>query len=98
MSHDVIYRVQFHNQDKVYTLHARYLYPSDLYGFIQIEDLIFREQQYIIDPQEKKLQQEFSGVSSSYLPMHQIIRIDQIDLEQSHLSEYKKTNPFSIAK
>ena len=75
-----IYRVAFLNQDKVYEVYCRHVYQSDMYGFIEIEELIFGEKsQLLVDPSEEKLQNEFSGVKRSFIPMHSIIRIDEVD-------------------
>ena len=51
-----------------------------MYGFVVIEDFIFGEKSAIVvDPSEEKLRTEFEGVSSSFIPMHEIIRIDQVE-------------------
>lgn len=75
-----IYKVIFHNQDKVYELYAKAIYQSDMYGFIEVEEFIFDERsQMIVDPAEEKLKAEFDAVSRSYIPMHSIIRIDEVE-------------------
>ena len=35
----------------------------------------------VIDPTEDKLRQEFASVQRSYVPMHAIIRIDEVEKE-----------------
>lgn len=80
MANTPIYKVIFYNQDKVYELYARAIYQSDMYGFIEIEEVLFGERsQMIVDPAEEKLKTEFGGVSRSYVPMHSIIRIDEVE-------------------
>jgi hypothetical protein len=75
-----IYKVVFLNQDKVYEIYCRHIYQSDMYGFIEIEELIFGERsQLLVDPGEEKLQNEFSGVKRSFIPMHAVIRIDEVE-------------------
>ena len=77
-----IYKVIFINQDKIYELYAKAIYQSEMYGFIEIEEFIFGERsQVIVDPSEEKLKNEFHGVSRSYIPMHTIIRIDEVEKE-----------------
>ena len=77
-----IYKVLFHNQGQIYEVYAHSIYQSDLYGFIEIEDYIFGERtQMVIDPGEDKLRQEFEGVQRSFIPMHAIIRIDEVEKE-----------------
>ena len=77
-----IYKVIFLNQNNVYELYAKGIYQSEMYGFIEIEEFVFGERsQMIVDPGEEKLKTEFSGVSRSYIPMHSIIRIDEVEKE-----------------
>jgi hypothetical protein len=50
-----------------------------MYGFLVVEDFIFGEKSAIvIDPSEEKLKVEFEGVTRTFIPMHEIIRIDQV--------------------
>ena len=77
-----IYRIYFHSQGQIYEVYAHAIYQSDLYGFVEIEDYIFGEKaQVVIDPAEDKLRTEFSGVQRSFVPMHAIIRIDEVEKE-----------------
>jgi hypothetical protein len=77
-----IYKLSFFSQGKVYEIHARHVSSSGLFGFVEVEDLIFGERsELIVDPSEEKLKDEFSGVRKTYLPMHSIIRIDEVDKE-----------------
>jgi hypothetical protein len=74
------YRVTFHNQGKVYEIYARKVHQSGLFGFIEIEDLVFGEKSsVVVDPSEENLKSEFSGVERTYIPMHAIIRIDEVE-------------------
>jgi len=96
-----VFRVIFVNQDKVYELYCRHVYQSEMYGFIEIEELIFgARSKVLVDPGEEKLQQEFSGVTRSFLPMHAIVRIDEVEQEgMPTIREAKGTNvsPFPSA-
>jgi hypothetical protein len=77
-----IYKVIFLNQNKVYELYVKAIYQSEMYGFIEIEEFVFDERsQVIVDPGEEKLKTEFAGVARSYLPMHSVIRIDEVEKE-----------------
>jgi hypothetical protein len=77
-----IYKVIFLNQNKVYELYAKAIYQSEMYGFIEVEEFIFGERsQMIVDPGEEKIKTEFSGVTRSFIPMHSIIRIDEVEKE-----------------
>ena len=58
------------------------IYQSEMYGFIEIEEMVFGERnQLVVDPAEEKLKGEFTGVKRSFIPMHSIIRIDEVDKE-----------------
>jgi hypothetical protein len=93
-----IYRVKFVNQDKLYEVYCTYIYQSDMYGFIEIEELIFGERsQLLVDPGEEKLQKEFTGVKRSFIPMHSIVRIDEVEKEGSpKISDSKGTTVTSF--
>ncbi|MGR9114980.1 MAG: DUF1820 family protein [Gammaproteobacteria bacterium] len=79
MSEKHIYKVVFVNQDQIYEVYVKTVYQSDLYGFVVVEDFVFGEKSAIvIDPSEEKLRVEFEGVERSFIPMHEIIRIDQV--------------------
>ena len=75
-----IFRVSFHNHGKVYQLHAQQVGQAELYGFIEIRDLLFDEHtSVVIDPAEEKLKAEFSGVQRLMLPMHAVIRVEEVE-------------------
>ena len=82
MAESPIYKVIFFNQSKVYELYARAIYQSDMYGFIEVEEFVFGERsKLVVDPGEEKLKNEFAGVSRSYIPLHSIVRIDEVEKE-----------------
>ncbi len=75
-----IFRISFINQGRVYELYADSVRQGDLYGFVEIEGLIFGEtSSVVIDPNEEKLKAEFGGVSRTIVPMHSVIRIDEVE-------------------
>ncbi len=74
-----LYRVSFINQGKVYEIFARKVYASDLYGFVTVEQLRFGERSgLVVDPSEEKLRDEFEGVARFHVPMHAVIRVDEV--------------------
>lgn len=82
MSNQPIYRVVFYNQGQVYEVYARQIFQSDLMGFIEVEEFSFGERtQVIVDPAEEKLKNEFASVKRSFIPMHSIVRIDEVEKE-----------------
>lgn len=89
-----VYRVVFYNQGQVYEIFARAIYQSDLWGFIEVEEFSFGERtQVIVSPAEEKLKNEFSGVKRSFIPMHALIRIDEMEQEgQVKVSEIRSSD------
>lgn len=75
-----IFRISFLNHGKVYQLHAEHVAQGELYGFIEVSGLLFDEHTtVVIDPAEEKLKAEFSGVTRLMLPMHAVIRVDEVE-------------------
>lgn len=74
-----VYRVTFLEHDNARELYARYIAEDNMLGFVELEDLIFPDQtRLLVDPAQDQLRQEFSGVRRTYLPMHVVLRIDQL--------------------
>lgn len=75
-----LYKVIFHNQGKIYEIYARSVHQGAMFGFIEIEKLVFGEKtSLVLDPSEENLKSEFSDVSRTYIPMHSVIRIDEVN-------------------
>jgi len=82
MSDESIYKVVFLNQGKVYEMYARSVGQSGLFGFIEVEGFLFgKRSELVVDPTEETLKTEFKGVRRTNIPMHSIIRIDEVDEE-----------------
>ena len=82
MSKKSLFKVAFMSQGQVYEVYARSVGQGDLFGFIVIEELVFGERSTVVlDPSEEKIKSEFKNVRRTYLPMHSIIRIDEVDKE-----------------
>ena len=81
MASKPIYKVIFLNQGKVYEIYARRVSQTgSLFGFVEIEELVFgARKSVVVDPAEERLQHEFAGVKRTYLPMHYVLRIDEVD-------------------
>jgi hypothetical protein len=74
-----IFRIMFVNQGKVYEVYARKVGHGDLFGFIEIEELLFGERSTVVlDPSEERIKSEFEGVKRTFLPMHSVLRIDEV--------------------
>ncbi len=94
-----IFRISFINQGKVYQLHAESVQQADMYGFISISGLIFGETtSLVVDPAEEKLKSEFAGVKQVMIPMHSVIRIDEVEKRGQNkifeLDEKANVTPF----
>ncbi len=75
-----IYKVIFFSNGEIYEIYAEHVYSSDLYGFIVIENIIFGERaKVVVDPSEERLKTEFKSVPRTYVPMHAIMRIDEVE-------------------
>ena len=80
MSAQPIYKIVFMNQGKIFEIYARHVSHGALFGFVEVEKLIFGARStVVVDPSEERIQAEFSGVTRTYLPMHSIIRIDEVE-------------------
>lgn len=80
MSIKKTYKVIFYNHEDIYEIFASHVYPSEMYGFVEVEQLLFGEKsQLLVDPGEEKLKTEFSGVKRTYIPMNAIVRIDEVE-------------------
>jgi hypothetical protein len=74
-----VYRVVFVNEGKVYELYARSVSSSALVGCVELEDLLFGEKStVVVDPTEEKLRVEFEGVQRVHIPLHAIVRVDEV--------------------
>ncbi len=77
-----MYRVIFNNQSKVYELYARHVYQSDMFAFLEVRDIVFGEQsQLVVNPGEEQLKSQFSGVKRTYIPIHSVVRVDEVEKE-----------------
>ncbi len=77
-----IYKIQFHSQGKLYELYAREVSQSSWYAFIEVAGILFGEKSnLVVDPSEERLKAEFSQVNRTYIPLHAVVRIDEVEKE-----------------
>ena len=82
MSKQKLYKISFMNHGQVYEIYSRGVGQGALFGFVEVEELVFGERSTIVvDPSEERIKAEFEGVKRTYLPMHSILRIDEVDKE-----------------
>ena len=75
-----IYKIIFYNNEDIFEIYATHVFASELYGFVEVEQLLFGEKsQLLVDPGEERLKNEFSGVSRTFIPMNAVVRIDEVD-------------------
>ncbi|MFP5374769.1 MAG: DUF1820 family protein [Gammaproteobacteria bacterium] len=75
-----LYKVTFLNAGKVYELYARQVASGALWGFTEIRELVFDVHAgVVVDPTEERLRDEFGGTSALHLPMHSIVRIEEVE-------------------
>jgi hypothetical protein len=77
-----LYKIVFMSQGQVYEIYARQVGHGALFGFVEVEELVFGERSsVVVDPSEEKIKSEFAGVKRTYLPMHSVIRVDEVEKE-----------------
>ncbi len=75
-----MYKVMFMNQGQVFEIYARHVNHGELFGFVAVEELVFGERTtVVVDPSEERIKAEFENVRRTYLPLHSIVRIDEVD-------------------
>ena len=94
MASSHIFKVMFVNQGKVYEIYARKISHGGLFGFVEVEELVFGERSSVVlDPGEERIKSEFEGVKRTYLPMHSVLRIDEVKKQGiSKISQFEGTN------
>lgn len=79
-----LYRIQFSNQGQVYELYAREVSHGGMLGFLEVGKLVFGERSsVVVDPAEEKLKTEFENVERFYVPVHAVIRVDEVSKQGS---------------
>lgn len=80
MSARHVYKILFLNQGKIYEIYARSVSQGDLFGFLAVQELVFGERSsVVVDPAEERIRSEFAGVRCSYIPLHAVLRVDEVE-------------------
>ena len=91
-----IYKVLFASQGKVYEIYAREVSHGGLFGFVEIEELVFGERSaLVVDPSEERIKSEFAGVKRTFIPLHSVLRIDEV--EKQGVSKISKAEGGNVA-
>jgi len=79
MASNHIFKIIFVNQGRVYEVYARKVSHGSLFGFVEVEELVFGERaSVVLDPGEERLKSEFADVKRTYLPLQSVVRIDEV--------------------
>ena len=74
-----LYKVTFLNHGRIYALYARRVSAGSLWGFTEVAELVFDVNDgLVIDPTEERLRDEFGDTQVLHLPMHGIVRIEEV--------------------
>jgi hypothetical protein len=89
-----IFKVVFVNQGKVYEIYARKVSHGGLFGFLEVEEIVFGERSSVVlDPGEERIKSEFEGVKRTYLPLHSVLRVDEVKKQGvSKISNFEGSN------
>lgn len=80
MSKLKLYRVQFQNKGEMYEIYVKNVFQGDIFGFIVVENFVFgTRSSVVVDPGEEKLRKEFASVQRSFIPLHSVVRIDEVE-------------------
>ena len=79
-----LYRIQFISNGERYELYVRELIQGSIFGFIEIGDFVWdTHTSLVLDPSHEKLKSEFADVTRTYVPMHNVLRIDAVKKQGS---------------
>lgn len=82
MAKKSIFKISFISNGNVYEVYAKSVGQSSIFGFIEIAELLFNSKsKVVLDPSEERLKNEFNEVKKTYVPLHSILRIDEVEKE-----------------
>lgn len=80
----MMYRVQFVSAGERYEVYVKELLSSSVFGFIEIADFVWdTHTELVLDPSHERLKDEFADVNRTYVPMHNVLRIDHVKKQGS---------------
>jgi hypothetical protein len=72
----------YQQQGSQYELYAHHVSHGEMYGFLEIGDIIFdKRSEVLVDPAEERLKTEFAGVKRTFVPIHSVVRVDEVEKE-----------------
>lgn len=98
MADQRIFKIVFYNQGEIYEIYAESVSQGSLFGFVEIEGLLFGERsQVVVDPSEERMKSEFKGVQRIHLPMHAVVRIDEVEKQGTPRVTKNSTSGSNVA-
>jgi hypothetical protein len=77
-----LYKIVFHAQGQVVELFARQVTQSGIFGFVEVEELVFGQRsELVVDPSEEGIRSEYGGAKRLFLPLHAVLRIEEVEKE-----------------
>ncbi len=77
-----MYKIVFQTQGQVVELYARHVTQGGLFGFVEVEELVFgARSELVVDPAEEGLRNEYGAAKRLFLPLHAILRIEEVERE-----------------
>ncbi|GGO71899.1 DUF1820 family protein [Bowmanella pacifica] len=74
-----LYKVQFISNAERYEVYVREVSQGAMFGFVEIGDFVWdNHSSLLVDPSQEKLKTEFDNVMRTYIPMHNVLRIDEV--------------------
>jgi hypothetical protein len=84
MKQKKLYKVVFTNEGKLFELYANEVVQGGWYGFIEVSGILFGERSsVVVDPSEEKLKAEFGDVRRTWIPLHAVVRVDEVEKQGS---------------
>jgi len=77
-----IFKVVFQSQGQIVELYARHVGQGALFGFVEVEELVFgARSEVVVDPSEEGLRTEYGQAKRLFLPLHAVLRIEEVERE-----------------
>ncbi|WPC76652.1 MULTISPECIES: DUF1820 family protein [Vibrio] len=74
-----LYKVSFIQAGQRYEVYVHEVVTSSLFGFIELGDFVWdNHTTIVVDPSHERLKNEFAKVERTYIPLHSVLRIDQV--------------------
>ena len=79
-----LYRVSFILKEEIYEVCALGIANSNLFGFVEIDELVWdAEPSTIIDPAKERVREKFKEVACIFVPVHAILHIDLVEFDET---------------